>query len=81
MSGSLALGSSSRLRLTRGGEGASRTPRSARWLVLFFLPSYRASFLLPLPSSMVMVIFFMVAVLMVVALVGLLLWLFFLREG
>jgi hypothetical protein len=48
---------------------------------LFFLPSYRASFLLPLPSSMAMVLFFMVAVLMVVALVGLLLWFFCLREG
>ncbi len=46
---------------------------------LFFLPSYRASFLLPFPSSMAMIVFFLVAVLMVVTLVGLLLWCFFLR--
>ena len=48
---------------------------------LFFLPSYRASFLLPFPSSMAMLLFFLVAVLMVVTLVGLLLWFFFLRES
>ena len=49
---------------------------------LFFLPSYRASFLLPYPSSMAMaVFFFLVAVLMVVALVGLLFWFFFLGES
>ena len=47
---------------------------------LFFLSIYRASFMLPLPSSMATIIF-MVAVLMVVALVGLLLWLFTLRES
>jgi hypothetical protein len=47
---------------------------------LFILPSYRASFLLPFPSSMAMVLF-LVAVLMVVTLVGLLLWIFFLRES
>jgi hypothetical protein len=50
-------------------------------VALIFLPSYRASFLLPYPSSMVMVLFFLVAVLMVVALVGLLLWFFLLRES
>ena len=78
--GGLVLGSSSRLRLTRGGEGSSRTPPSPV-ACLFFLPSYRASFLLPFLSSMAMVIFFLVAVLMVVAFVGLLLWFFCLREG
>ena len=50
-------------------------------VAFFFLPSYRASFLLPFPSSMVMVLFFLVAVLMVLALVGLLLWFFFLGES
>ena len=48
---------------------------------LFFLPSYRASFLLPFPSSMAMLLFFLVAVPMVVTLVGLLLWFFLLRES
>ena len=48
---------------------------------LFFLPSYPPSFLLPYPSSMAMVLFFSIAVLMVVALVGLLLWFFFLGES
>jgi len=48
---------------------------------LFTLPSYRASFLVPFPSSMAMVIFVFIAVLMVVTLVGLLLWFFFLSES
>jgi hypothetical protein len=48
---------------------------------LFFLPSYRASFLLPFQSTVAMILFFLVAVLMVAALVGLLLWFFFLRES
>src|SRR5215207_6617137 len=60
------------------GRGPHELPPSPV-ACLFFLPSYRASFLLPLPSSMAMVIFFMVAVLMVVTLVGLLLWFFCLR--
>src|SRR5215217_3344453 len=63
------------------GRGPHELPHQSPVACLFFLPSYRASFLLPLPSSMAMVIFFLVAVLMVVALVGLLLWFFFLREG
>ena len=62
------------------GRGPPELP-STPVACLFFLPSYRASFLLPLPSSMAMVLFFMVAVLMVAALVGLLLWFFCLREG
>jgi hypothetical protein len=44
--------------------------------------SYRASFVLPFPRSMVPdFVFFVVAVLLVVALIGLLLWFFFLRES
>ena len=50
-------------------------------VAFYFLPSYRASLLLSFPSSMAMVLFFLVAVLMVVALVGLLLWFFLLRES
>ena len=42
---------------------------------------YRASFLLPFPRSMTTVVFFLVAILMVVAPIGLLLWLFFLTES
>jgi hypothetical protein len=48
---------------------------------LFILPSYRAALLLPFPSGMEMVLFFLVAVRMVAALVGLLLWFFFLSES
>ena len=63
-----------------GGEDLGHSPLGPV-ACLFFLPSYRASFLLPLPSSMAMAVFFLVAVLMVVALVGLLLWFFFLGES
>ena len=50
-------------------------------VAFIFLPSYRASFLLPFLISMAMVLFFFVAVVMVAALVGLLLWFFFLSES
>jgi hypothetical protein len=49
-------------------------------VALFFLLSYRASFLLPFPRSMAMVVFFLAAILMVVALIGLLVWFFFLWD-
>jgi hypothetical protein len=50
-------------------------------VALFFLPSYRASFLLPFPRSMATdFIFFVVAMLMVLALTGLLVWFFFLWD-
>jgi hypothetical protein len=79
--GCLALGSSSPpWTHSRRGGVLPNSPLSPV-ACLFFLPSYRASFLLPLPSSMAMVIFFLVTVLMVLALVGLLLWFFCLREG
>jgi len=48
-------------------------------VAFFFLPSYRASFLLTFPRSMATdFVFFLAAILMVVALIGLLLWFFFL---
>ena len=63
-----------------GGEDLVHSPLGPV-ACLFFLPSYQASFLLPYPISMAMAVFFLVAVLMVVALVGLLLWCFFLGES
>jgi hypothetical protein len=49
-------------------------------VAFFFLPSYRASFLLSFPRSMATLVFFLAAILMVVVLIGLLLWFFFLWE-
>ena len=79
--GCLALGSSSPPWTHSRRVGVLPNSPLSPVACLFFLPSYRASFLLPLPSSMAMVLFFLVAVLMVVALVGLLLWFFFLGES
>ena len=60
----------------RGPHTSHQSP-----VAFFFLPSYRASCLLAFPRSMATDFgFFLADILMVVALIGLLLWFFFLWD-
>ena len=75
------IGTQGLLPFATGSRGVGGLTPPISPVALFFLPSYRASFLLPFPRSMATdFIFFVVAMLMVLALTGLLVWFFFLWD-
>jgi hypothetical protein len=74
------IGTQGLLPFATGSRGVGGLTPPISPVALFFLLSYRASFLLPFPRSMAMVVFFLAAILMVVALIGLLVWFFFLWD-